>query len=176
MFDLSGRKALVTGASGGIGEAVARALHAQGATVGLHGTRVERLEALAAELGDRVKIFPANLSDRAEVKALGQKAEADHYMCRHNSLLKYSFLKVVNLKLIISVNQFQFIQHIAVFRHTLILNGTVFLQEVKCANLVGIHQRHTIFFVCLIQSIFQSVGSVDYLYKRSEDRRRTDTK
>ncbi len=77
MFDLSGRKALVTGASGGIGEAVARALHAQGATVGLHGTRVDRLEALAAELGDRVKIFPANLSDRAEVKALGQKAEAD---------------------------------------------------------------------------------------------------
>ncbi|CAG0974475.1 MAG: 3-oxoacyl-[acyl-carrier-protein] reductase [Rhizobiaceae bacterium] len=76
MFDLSGRKALVTGASGGIGEAVARALHAQGATVGLHGTRVDRLEALAAELGDRVKIFPANLSDRAEVKALGQKAEA----------------------------------------------------------------------------------------------------
>jgi len=77
MFDLSSRKALVTGASGGIGEAVARALHAQGATVGLHGTRVERLEALAAELGDRVKIFPANLSDRAEVKALGQKAEAE---------------------------------------------------------------------------------------------------
>jgi len=77
MFDLNGRKALVTGASGGIGEAVARALHAQGATVGLHGTRVERLEALAGELGDRVKIFPANLSDRAEVKALGQKAEAE---------------------------------------------------------------------------------------------------
>ena len=48
MFDLTGRKALVTGASGGIGEAIARALHAQGATVGLHGTRVEKLEALAA--------------------------------------------------------------------------------------------------------------------------------
>jgi 3-oxoacyl-[acyl-carrier protein] reductase len=77
MFDLTGRKALVTGASGGIGEAIARALHAQGATVGLHGTRVERLEALAAELGGRTKIFPANLADRAEVKALGQKAEAE---------------------------------------------------------------------------------------------------
>ena len=77
MFDLTGRKALVTGASGGIGEAVARALHAQGATVGLHGTRVERLEALAAELGERVKLFPANLTDRDAVKALGQKAEAD---------------------------------------------------------------------------------------------------
>ncbi|WP_421929555.1 3-oxoacyl-[acyl-carrier-protein] reductase [Neoaquamicrobium sediminum] len=77
MFDLSGRKALVTGATGGIGEAVARTLHAAGATVGLHGTRIEKLEALAAELGDRVALFPANLSDREEVKALGQKAEAE---------------------------------------------------------------------------------------------------
>jgi len=77
MFDLSGRKALVTGATGGIGEAVARTLHAAGATVGLHGTRIEKLEALAAELGDRVKLFPANLSDREEVKALGQNAEAE---------------------------------------------------------------------------------------------------
>ncbi len=77
MFDLSGRKALVTGASGGIGEAVARALHAQGATVGLHGTRVEKLEALAGDLGDRVKIFPANLSERSEVKDLAAKAESE---------------------------------------------------------------------------------------------------
>ncbi|QND65525.1 3-oxoacyl-[acyl-carrier-protein] reductase [Mesorhizobium loti] len=77
MFELTGRKALVTGASGGIGEAIARVLHAQGAIVGLHGTRVEKLETLAAELGDRVKLFPANLSNRDEVKALGQKAEAD---------------------------------------------------------------------------------------------------
>ncbi|MGQ2906571.1 MAG: 3-oxoacyl-[acyl-carrier-protein] reductase [Aliihoeflea sp.] len=77
MFDLTGKKALVTGATGGIGEAVARALHAAGATVGIHGTRVEKLEALAGELGDRVKIFPANLSDREAVKELGKKAEAD---------------------------------------------------------------------------------------------------
>ena len=77
MFDLSGRKALVTGSSGGIGEEIARILHAQGAIVGLHGTRVEKLETLANELGERVHIFPANLSDRAEVKALGEKAEAD---------------------------------------------------------------------------------------------------
>ena len=77
MFDLTGRKALVTGASGGLGEAIARTLHAQGATVGLHGTRVEKLEALAAEFGDRVKLFPADLADRDAVKALGQKAEAD---------------------------------------------------------------------------------------------------
>ncbi|WEX78485.1 3-oxoacyl-[acyl-carrier-protein] reductase [Sinorhizobium numidicum] len=77
MFDLSGRKALVTGASGGIGEEIARLLHAQGAVVGLHGTRVEKLEALANTLGERVKLFPANLADRTEVKALGEKAEAE---------------------------------------------------------------------------------------------------
>ncbi len=77
MFDLSGRKALVTGATGGIGEAIARILHAQGAIVGLHGTRVEKLEALAADLGDRVKLLPANLSDRSEVKQLAEKAETE---------------------------------------------------------------------------------------------------
>lgn len=77
MFDLTGRKALVTGATGGIGEEIARTLHARGATVGLHGTRKEKLDALAAELGERVFVFPANLSDRDEVKALGKQAEAD---------------------------------------------------------------------------------------------------
>lgn len=77
MFDLSGRKALVTGASGGLGEAIAKNLHAQGAIVGLHGTRVEKLEALASEMGDRVHVLPANMSNLDEVKALGQKAEAD---------------------------------------------------------------------------------------------------
>ena len=77
MFDLSGRKALVTGASGGIGEAIARILHRQGAVVGLHGTRVERLETLAAELGERTKLFPADLADRAAVAELGRKAESE---------------------------------------------------------------------------------------------------
>ncbi len=77
MFDLSGRKALVTGASGGIGEEIARILHKQGAIVGLHGTRAEKLEELAHELGERTFVFPANLSDRDAVKALGEKAEAD---------------------------------------------------------------------------------------------------
>ena len=77
MFDLTGRKALVTGATGGIGEEIARALHAQGATVGLHGTRQEKLETLGNELGERVKLFPADLTDREAVKALGQKAEAE---------------------------------------------------------------------------------------------------
>jgi len=77
MFDLSGRKALVTGASGGIGEEIARILHAQGAIVGLHGTRVEKLEELGNALGERVHLFPANLADRAAVKALGEKAESE---------------------------------------------------------------------------------------------------
>lgn len=75
MFDLTGKKALVTGASGGIGEAIARMLHAQGATVGLHGTREEKLQALAADLGDRTVVLPANLSDLEEASALGKTAE-----------------------------------------------------------------------------------------------------
>ncbi|MBU4530124.1 MAG: 3-oxoacyl-[acyl-carrier-protein] reductase [Hoeflea sp.] len=75
MFDLTGRKALVTGASGGIGEAIARQLHTRGATIGIHGTRVERLEALAADLGERVMLFPADLSDRDAVSNLGKSAE-----------------------------------------------------------------------------------------------------
>lgn len=75
MFDLSGRTALVTGASGGIGGAIARGLHAQGATVALSGTRVAPLEALAAELGERAHVLPADLSDRASVDALVPAAE-----------------------------------------------------------------------------------------------------
>ena len=77
MFDLTGRKALITGATGGLGESIARMLHAQGAVVGLHGTRREKLEALAAELGERAKIFPADISDRDAVKALAKQAEAE---------------------------------------------------------------------------------------------------
>ena len=75
MFDLSGKYALVTGASGGIGGAIARALHAQGATVTLSGTRAERLEGLANELGERVHVVAANLSDRAAVDGLVPQAE-----------------------------------------------------------------------------------------------------
>ncbi len=75
MFDLTGKKALVTGASGGIGEAIARMLHAQGATIGLHGTREEKLQALAGDLGDRTVVLPANLSDLEEAAALGKSAE-----------------------------------------------------------------------------------------------------
>jgi 3-oxoacyl-[acyl-carrier protein] reductase len=76
MFDLSGKTALVTGASGGIGAAIARALHAQGATVTLSGTRRDALEALAGSLGERTHVVTANLSDRASVDALVPAAEA----------------------------------------------------------------------------------------------------
>jgi 3-oxoacyl-[acyl-carrier protein] reductase len=77
MFDLTGKKALVTGASGGIGGAIARGLHAQGATVALSGTRVDPLNALATELGERTFVTPCNLSDIDAVKALaGQASEA----------------------------------------------------------------------------------------------------
>lgn len=77
MFDLSGKSALVTGASGGIGAAIAKGLHAAGASVGLSGTRFEPLEALAAELGERAHVLPCNLSDGAAVAALpGQATEA----------------------------------------------------------------------------------------------------
>ncbi|WP_298862404.1 3-oxoacyl-[acyl-carrier-protein] reductase [uncultured Sulfitobacter sp.] len=74
MFDLTGKNALVTGASGGIGADIARAMYAQGATVGLSGTRTEPLEALAAELGDRAHVLPCNLSDMEAVKALPKQA------------------------------------------------------------------------------------------------------
>ena len=76
MFELTGRTALVTGASGGIGEAIARALHAQGAVVALSGTRRAELDRVAGELGERAHVVPANLSDRAAVDALVPAAEA----------------------------------------------------------------------------------------------------
>jgi len=75
MFDLTGRKALVTGASGGIGAAIARTLHARGATVGVSGTRREVLDQLAGELGERAHALPCNLADKAEVDALIPQAE-----------------------------------------------------------------------------------------------------
>ncbi|WP_350333815.1 3-oxoacyl-[acyl-carrier-protein] reductase [Coralliovum pocilloporae] len=75
MFDLTGKKALVTGASGGIGKAIAKALHERGADVALSGTRMEALEAVQAELGDRAHILQANLSDMSEVDQLAPRAE-----------------------------------------------------------------------------------------------------
>jgi 3-oxoacyl-[acyl-carrier protein] reductase len=76
MFALHGRKALITGATGGIGGAIARALHAQGATVALSGTRRDALDALASDLGERVHMIEANLSDKDSIEALVPAAEA----------------------------------------------------------------------------------------------------
>lgn len=76
MFDLTGKTALVTGATGGIGGAIAEALHAQGATVALSGTREAVLQEAAAKLGSRAYVLPCNLSDAAAVDALVGQAEA----------------------------------------------------------------------------------------------------
>ncbi len=74
MFDLSGKSALVTGASGGIGDAIARVLHGAGASVALSGTRVEPLQALAAEIGERAHVLPCDLMDAEAVEALPKRA------------------------------------------------------------------------------------------------------
>ncbi|MCH7542124.1 MAG: 3-oxoacyl-[acyl-carrier-protein] reductase [Proteobacteria bacterium] len=75
MFDLQGKRALVTGASGGIGGAIARALHAQGAEVALSGTRTDALEALAGDLAGRVHVLPSDLSDKAAASKLVEEAQ-----------------------------------------------------------------------------------------------------
>ena len=75
MFDLKGKNALVTGASGGIGGAIARALHGQGATVAISGTNAGKLEALSSELGERVFVLPCDLRDRPAVAQLADTAE-----------------------------------------------------------------------------------------------------
>jgi 3-oxoacyl-[acyl-carrier protein] reductase len=75
MFDLTGKGALVTGASGGIGWAIAEALHDQGANVAISGTRAEKLNELAARLGSRVHVLPCDLRDRAAVTKLAEEAE-----------------------------------------------------------------------------------------------------
>ncbi|MBX3454117.1 3-oxoacyl-[acyl-carrier-protein] reductase [Ferrovibrio sp.] len=76
MFDLTGKFALVTGATGGIGNAIATTLHGQGATVGLSGTRESVLRELADKLGERAFVLPCNLGDAAAVDALIGQAEA----------------------------------------------------------------------------------------------------
>lgn len=76
MFDLTGKCALVTGASGGLGAEIAKSLHEAGATVALSGTREDALKKVAAELGDRVHVVPCNLSDMEAVDALIKNAEA----------------------------------------------------------------------------------------------------
>src|SRR5581483_7622983 len=75
MFDLTGKCALVTGATGGIGGAIARALHRQGAAVAVSGTRRDALDQVAGELNERVHVLPCNLADKEAVEALVPKAE-----------------------------------------------------------------------------------------------------
>jgi 3-oxoacyl-[acyl-carrier protein] reductase len=75
MFDLTGKAALVTGATGGIGGAIARAFHRQGATVALSGTRRDVLDQLSGELKDHVHVLPCNLADKDEVEALVPQCE-----------------------------------------------------------------------------------------------------
>ncbi len=76
MFDLTGKTALVTGASGGLGGAITQALHAQGATVALSGTRREALDAVSAQLGERTVVLVSNLADPSAVEQLAKDAEA----------------------------------------------------------------------------------------------------
>lgn len=76
MFDLTGRTALVTGATGGIGAAIAKALHGAGATIAISGTRAAVLEELKSALGERVHVVPCNLSDPVDVERLAPAAEA----------------------------------------------------------------------------------------------------
>ena len=76
MFDLSGKAALITGASGGIGGAIARALHAQGAAVTLSGTRADALEQLRGMLGERAHVVAARMDDPADIERLARDAEA----------------------------------------------------------------------------------------------------
>ncbi|SJZ57405.1 3-oxoacyl-[acyl-carrier-protein] reductase [Enhydrobacter aerosaccus] len=76
MFDLSGKTALVTGATGGIGGAIARALHAQGATVALAGTRADALDQLKTALGERAHAIAARMDDPADIERLAKEAEA----------------------------------------------------------------------------------------------------
>lgn len=113
MFDLTGKKALVTGATGGIGGAIARALHAQGAVVALSGTRKEVLDTLAGELGGNTPVLPCNLSDAQAVEALADEAEKaldglDILICnagvtRDNLALRMKnedFTDVININLV----------------------------------------------------------------------------
>lgn len=75
MFDLTGKGALITGASGGIGAEIARAMHKAGATIAISGTRAEKLQELADELGSNVHVLPCDLKDRAAVAELAKQAE-----------------------------------------------------------------------------------------------------
>src|SRR5215813_12891739 len=95
MFDLTGKAALVTGASGGIGGAVAKALHRQGATVAISGTNNAKLDAVAAELGSRVFVMPCDLRDRQAVTKLAEDAEMTRGILR--GMMRRRYGRIVNI-------------------------------------------------------------------------------
>ena len=97
MFDLTGQAVLVTGASGGIGGAIARALHRHGATVALAGTRTAALDALAQQLGDRTHVLTADLADPDAADKLARDAEAA--MCKLDILVNNAGITRDNLAL-----------------------------------------------------------------------------
>src|SRR5262245_47537926 len=103
MFELTDRTALVTGATGGIGGAIARALHKQGATVAVSGRQADKLEKLAAELGDRVHVLPCDLADRAAVGGLVEAATAK--MGRADILINNAGLTKDNLFMVMKDEQ-----------------------------------------------------------------------
>ena len=80
MFELTGKTALITGATGAIGGTIARVLHGQGATVAISGTRRDALDQLAADLGDRVHVLPCNLADGAETDASGSAGRSRRWV------------------------------------------------------------------------------------------------
>lgn len=105
MFDLSGKTALITGATGGIGGAIATALHAQGATVGITGRNKDKLETLAKDLGERVHVFVADLSDTDAVAALVK--DADEAMGQIDVLVNNAGLTRDNLSMRMKDDEWQ---------------------------------------------------------------------
>src|SRR6516164_3070519 len=103
MFDLTGKAALVTGATGGIGGAIARAFHRQGATVALSGTRRDVLDQLAAELKDRVHVLPCNLADKDEVVAINLTATFRLARAAVRGMMRQRFGRIIGITSVVGI-------------------------------------------------------------------------
>ena len=123
MFDLTGKCALITGASGGIGAAVATALHAAGATVALSGTRQAPLDDLAAALGARAHVLPCNLSDAAAVEALPK--QATEAMGRVDILVNNAGITRDNLFMRMSDEEFQSVLEVNLMASFRLMRGVL---------------------------------------------------